>query len=279
LEELDDWLAIHPEARAVFIDTLKMVRPRVTGNKGIYDADYEALEPLVPLSAEHRVSIVVVHHTRKLAAADPLDEISGSTGLSGAADGVLVLKRDRGRADAYLHVTGREIEEEAELALRWDPDTVGWTLVGDAAEYRLNEERAEVLRVLEEAGEAMGPREVSDALGADYNATRQRLYHMGRSGEVQVVSRGRYTIPNKPNNPNKPLTEADPVVRDAQPSPNNQESREGALNSGSEQDVRDVRDVRSDYRRLVEERTVGPKTCIHEVVGGCHLCNRDKGGA
>jgi len=35
---------------------------------------------------------------------------------------VLVLKRDRGRADAYLHCTGREIEEEAELALRWDAD-------------------------------------------------------------------------------------------------------------------------------------------------------------
>jgi hypothetical protein len=279
LEDLDDWLAIHPDARAVFIDTLKMVRPRVSGNKGIYDADYEALEPLVPLAAEHRVAIVVVHHTRKLAAADPLDEISGSTGLSGAADGVLVLKRDRGRADAYLHVTGREIEEEAELALRWDPDTAGWTLAGDAAEYRLNEERTRVLRVLEEAGEPMGPREVADTLGGDYNATRQRLYQMGRSGEVQVISRGRYTIPNKLNNPNKPITEADPDVRVAQTSPNNRESQEGRLDAGSEQDVRDVRDVRSDYDRLVEERVADLNSdCIHGYSHGkgCYVCDPER---
>jgi hypothetical protein len=59
LEELDDWVAIHPDPEAVFIDTLKMVRPRASGCEGIYDADYETLEPLVPLAAEHRVAIVV----------------------------------------------------------------------------------------------------------------------------------------------------------------------------------------------------------------------------
>lgn len=32
------------------------------------------------------------------------------------------------------------------------------------------------------------------------------------------------------------------------------------------------------YDRLVEERMAGLETCIHEVVGGCYLCNRDKGG-
>jgi hypothetical protein len=226
VEELDDWLAIHPDARAVFIDTLKKVRPRTSGNKSLYDVDYEALEPLIPLAADHGVAIVVVHHTRKLAAADALDEISGSTGLSGGADGVLVLKRERGRADAYLHVTGREIEEEAELALRWDQNTAGWTIVGDADEYRLNEERAEVLRVLEEAGEPIGPRDVADALGADYNATRQRLYQMGRSGEVEVVGRGRYSIPNNPNKPNNQLGE-------------------------DSSNVRDVRNVRDDHEREV----------------------------
>src|ERR671920_1005594 len=87
-------------------------------------------------------------HLRKLGAADPLDEISGSTGLSGGADGVLVLKRDRGRADAYLHVTGREIEEEVELALRWDANLASWSLVGDADEYRLSNERQHVLQTL-----------------------------------------------------------------------------------------------------------------------------------
>ena len=49
-----------------------------------------------------------------------MDTISGSAGPPGGADGTLVLKRERGKADAYLHVDGRDVEEPVELALRWD---------------------------------------------------------------------------------------------------------------------------------------------------------------
>jgi putative DNA primase/helicase len=34
-----------------------------------------------------------------------------------------------------------------------------------------------------------------------------------------------------------------------------------------------------DPNQLVEERTAGLEKCIHGVVGGCHLCNQDEGGA
>jgi hypothetical protein len=241
VEALDAWLSEHPDARLVVVDTLKKLRPRTSGNRSVYDVDYEALEPLLPLADEHNVAIVVVHHTRKLAAADPLDEISGSTGLSGGADGVLVLRRDRGRADAYLYVTGREIEEEQELALKWDANTAGWYIVGDADEYRMNEERATVIRALEEADEPMSPREVADAVGGNYNATRQRLHQMSKKGEVEVVDRGRYTLPNKPNNPNKGHSKGDPVVRGADATPNNEGADEGPKNADSGSVVRDVR--------------------------------------
>lgn len=93
-----------------------------------------------------------------------MDEVSGSTGLSGGADGILVLKRDRGRADAYLHVTGREIEEEAELALRWDADLASWALVGDADEYRVSNERQQLLQALQNAEALMSPKEIAEAL-------------------------------------------------------------------------------------------------------------------
>jgi hypothetical protein len=193
-EALDEWLEARPDARLVVVDTLKKVRPRMPGNRNVYDVDYEALEPLLPLAAEHGVAIVVVHHTRKLAAADPLDEISGSTGLSGGVDGALVLKRDRGKADAYLHVTGRDIEEEQELALRWDPNKAGWCLIGDAEEHRRSEIRREIHEALADAGQPMGPKDVAAILEQDYEVVRQRLYQMSRDGEVRVVSRGRYAV-------------------------------------------------------------------------------------
>ncbi len=112
VEALDRFLREHPDTRLVVVDTLKKIRPRASGNRSLYDVDYEALEPLLPLAAEHRVAILVVHHSHKMEADDPLNTISGSTGLSGGVDGAFVLKRDRSIADASLYVTGREIEEE-----------------------------------------------------------------------------------------------------------------------------------------------------------------------
>jgi hypothetical protein len=183
------------------VDILKRVRPRTSPNRSVYEADYEALEAMQRLAAEFEVSILVVHHLRKLGAADPLDEISGSTGLSGGADGVLVLKRDRGRADAYLHVTGREIEEEAELALRWDADLASWTLVGDAEEYRISKERQDIVRVLEEAVEPMSPKEVAELLDKPPNTVKYLMWKMSKDGQLATAGKGRYSLTTNLANP------------------------------------------------------------------------------
>jgi hypothetical protein len=198
VEALEAWLQEHPEARLVAVDTLAKIRPRTRG-QNVYQEDYAALEELLPLAAEHEVAIVVVHHTRKMAAADPLDEISGSTGLTGGVDGVLVLKRDRGKADAVLHVDGRDIEEHAEYALKWDAETAGWTIVGDAEEYRMSEERKEIFGVLTEADEFLSPGEVADVLGKPRNTIKQRLWRMAQDGQVENQN-GKYGITHNHDN-------------------------------------------------------------------------------
>jgi hypothetical protein len=198
VEALRAWLGEHPEARLVAVDTLAKIRQRTRG-QNVYQEDYAALEELLPLAAEHEVAIVVVHHTRKMAAADPLDEISGSTGLTGGVDGVLVLKRDRGKADAVLHVDGRDIEEPAEFALKWDAETAGWTIVGDAEEYRMSEERKDIIGVLVEAGEFLSPGEVADVLGKPRNTIKQRLWRMAQDGQVENRN-GEYGITHNRDN-------------------------------------------------------------------------------
>jgi len=191
-EALDEWVKAHPDLGLVVVDVLKRVRPRASKYQSIYDADYEAIEVMQGLAAKYGMSFLVVHHTRKQAAGDPLDEISGSLGLSGGADGIMVLKRDRGRGDAYLHVDGRDIEEPAELALVWDADTVGWTLAGDADDFRMSRERAEALRTLEETGEPMTPTEVADVLGKTVGSVKKLLWSMSKDGQVSA-SDGRYS--------------------------------------------------------------------------------------
>jgi len=190
----------------VVVDILKRVRPlaRSAKNRSVYDADYEALESPQSLASEYSVAILVVHHTRKLAAVDPVDEVSGSTGLSGGADGILVLKRDRGRADAYLHVTGREIEEEAELALRWDADLASWALVGDADEYRVSNERQQLLQALQNAEALMSPKEIAEATDKTVGSVKVLLGEMVKAGQVANPSYGKYGLPS--TNPYSPYS-------------------------------------------------------------------------
>ncbi len=193
VEDLDKWLEAHPRCRLVVIDTLKMVRPKTTGQRGVYDDDYEALEPLLPLASKHNVAILVVHHLRKMEAGDPLDMISGSTGLTGGVDGALILKRDRGKQDATLVVDGRDIEEPSELALRWDADIASWALMGDAEEYRMSKERQEILAALRRAGVPLAPKEIAERIDKPDGNVRKLLHGMRDDGQVaQHGSHPRY---------------------------------------------------------------------------------------
>ena len=191
LDALEAWLNTHPDARLVVIDTLAKFRTGQTG-KNLYKEDYEAVEPLVELAADHNVAILIVHHLRKLGAEDPLDQVSGSMGLTGGADGALVLNRQRGRADVYLYVTGRDIEEEKELALSWDSTTATWKIAGDAEEYRTSKERQEIVECLRSLGEPAGPKDVSEALGKPYNNVKQLMWKMGNEGDLRSVGGGKY---------------------------------------------------------------------------------------
>jgi hypothetical protein len=190
VEALDGWLDKRPDARLVVVDTLKKIRPREACRRGVYDLDYEALEPLIPLASARGVAILVVHHLRKLEAGDPLDMISGSTGLTGGVDGAMVLKRDRGKQDATLVVDGRDIEEPSEFALRWDADIASWSLMGDAEEYRQSEERRRIMGLLMRIDEPMQPKDIAEALEKNRSTTRVLLANMKQDGQVEDTGKG-----------------------------------------------------------------------------------------
>jgi len=65
-----------------------MIRPAGQERKTAYDRDYEALVGLRELSKELGIAFIVAHHTRKAAADDLIDMVSGTLGLTGAAAGM-----------------------------------------------------------------------------------------------------------------------------------------------------------------------------------------------
>ena len=190
-EALDAWLTGRPDTRLVIVDTLQRVKPVATTHNQ-YAEDYAAMQPLMRLAGKHRVALVVVHHTRKGDAEDVLEEVSGTFGLTGAADGTLVLARKRGAAEAFLFPTGRDIEDERELALTWAPEIASWALAGDAEEFRLTKERQGVLRLLADAGQPLGPREVADALDKTPKAASELLRRMTSDGLLTSPRYGKY---------------------------------------------------------------------------------------
>ena len=119
--------------------------------------------------------------------------VSGSQGLAGGADTIIVIERDRAKADAVLHVTGRDLEEQ-ELALSFDKDTGRWTIIGDAAEHRQSETRRRVYGLLSAQG-AMAPKDIAEELGLKRNAVKQHLLRVICEGAVKGAGGGRYVLP------------------------------------------------------------------------------------
>jgi hypothetical protein len=133
------WLEQHPNAKLVVMDTLARVRPRRIKGADPVEEDVSTGIQLQALAMKHNISLVMVHHLRKALADDPLDAVSGTTGLTGVADAVLVLMRPRGEKNAVLHITGRDVTEQS-LALQFKPDEGMWLLVGEAEKDELSSE-------------------------------------------------------------------------------------------------------------------------------------------
>jgi hypothetical protein len=200
LDAVDRWLQQHPAARLIVVDVLAKVRGAAGGRESAYEGDYRVLAGLQGIAGQYGVAIVVVHHTRKMEAADPFDAVSGTRGLTGAADTVLVLNRDIGTAGSgrvTIYGRGRDIEE-IETALEFNRDNGTWNVVGAAYEVASTSERQAILDVLRQSANPLNAREISDLTGKKYDAVRRSLARMAQASEIEKTGRGQYTCPNGP---------------------------------------------------------------------------------
>jgi len=192
LDDIARWADEAENPRLVIIDTFAKVRPVRSSKDSGYDADYAALTPLQQFAGERGLGVVLVHHLRKMEGDDPLDTVSGSTGLTGAADTVLVLARDS--QGVVLHGRGRDIDE-IEQAMQFDQTTGRWSILGDAADVRRSDERRAIQKAISAAGEPLSPSEIAAATGMKDANVRVLLHKMAKDGEVTKGGRGRYDNP------------------------------------------------------------------------------------
>lgn len=190
LDDIETWITATPKARLVIVDVLAKVKGSPDHRRGVYDQDYALITPFHALARKYGIAIVLVHHTNKGTAADPVLRISGTMGLSGAADTTLVLSREARDMHGTLDVRGRDVPER-EIALQFDPETGCATQIGAAEDFRKSEERRAIIRTLI-AGGPMSPTEISQAIGKKPGAARFMLCKMKRDGEITALANGKY---------------------------------------------------------------------------------------
>lgn len=184
----------------VVIDTLGMVRG-VSDGRDVYGRDYSQLSALRNLAKlTPGAGILVVHHTSKAAKVDYVDSVSGTNGIAGAADSVLVLTRKRNDDSAVLHVTSRNAPE-GEYGLKFDQGR--WLLDGaDLIESaRAADRRAlqggvgdTMMQVIEfvEAHPGVGVGDVADSLALERGTAATYLARAVKSGRLSRPKRGVY---------------------------------------------------------------------------------------
>lgn len=192
IDQLDAWRKEAVDPKLIVIDTLAMVRPPKGRTQDSYEADYAALSPLQRFASEHRIAIIVITHVRKQEASDPLEMISGTNGLTGAADTIMVLNRDGDGPKLYGR--GRDIEE-IEKSLRFDAGR--WSVLGDVDEVKRSAERRKIIGALSDATAVMSPAEIAAATGLKVGSVNVLLGKMVASGEASKIAFGAYVHPDK----------------------------------------------------------------------------------
>lgn len=143
-EELESHLGQHPDTRLIVIDTLQKVRSGAYAGEGAYAADYRETGALKEFADFHNLAVVLVYHLRKMKDdGDPFNRISGTNGIMGAADTIMVLTREKRKdTNTLVSVTGRDVES-GETIIRFNKSTHRWESLGDADRYAEQQARAD----------------------------------------------------------------------------------------------------------------------------------------
>jgi hypothetical protein len=233
---IEAFLERYPDTVLVVIDTLGKVMPPAMPNETTYQRDYRVGGRLKAISDGHPgLALVALHHDRKAASDDFVERVSGTNGLAGSADTIIVLNRQRQATEGSIMVTGRDVYE-AEYALiiedgRWILD--GSTLAAAAAKAdemqaaaTVSDTSYAVLRAVKAAGPAgIKAQSLVNTFGKN---VYQYLGRLETAGHLTKPSRGHYVALSEvsgvrnesgasdtPNTSDTPLWAADAYDREA----------------------------------------------------------------
>ena len=137
LEQLNEFIISYPNTKLIIIDTLQKVRGNMKFNESAYSNDYKEVGKLKAFADQHNISILLVHHLRKAKDKDDVfNQISGTNGIAGAADTMIVLSKvNRSTEETMISITGRDVEYSEKLMI-FDKEAYRWKLLANQEELK-----------------------------------------------------------------------------------------------------------------------------------------------
>lgn len=204
---IEEWLStIDPDAEPlVILDTLGKVMPAAAAGESTYQRDYRVAGRLKQVCDQRPgMALVVLHHDRKAQAehGDFVDSVSGTNGIAGAADTIIIIARPRTETRGLLKVTGRDVNER-EYAVEIDGGQ--WRLVGQSldeaataadtvkATANLADRSAEIVRLVAQRPAGVRASDIASELDMAPNDARRYLDRLHKAGRLDRPARGLYT--------------------------------------------------------------------------------------
>jgi len=195
VRKIHSWLVRHPNAGLIVIDTLGLFKDQTRA--GDMEAEYKAINAIQKMAIEHKVCILLIHHTNKqLSSTTGEQQLAGTTGIAAAPDTIMVMNKDLGGNFTKLESKGRRTPEE-EMAITLDKETLLWIYSGEVEDMRTGEQKKSVLELLSVYEGEMSPQEIFRELGDIYPsqaALRKALKRFLADGVITKAGWGRYKI-------------------------------------------------------------------------------------
>lgn len=186
----------------VIIDTWQKLAPVTYNKKDAYQNAVADISPLQELAIEKHCAIVVLTHTRKVSrpSEDAFDDVMGSTGLTGVADCILMLCRQRTKTDAVLHMISR-VAKEGKWCVKFDDNTLTWSYEAEYADIRKGELAKNIQAVFKQENRELSIKELFGFLQVDYGYSSDKynnvmvtVSRLAKNGDLDKTGRGKYSL-------------------------------------------------------------------------------------
>ncbi len=196
LSKLYDYATYHPGTKLFIIDTYGKIQRGSKSQADLgysYKKDVEEISTLSKFCETMKVSVMLIHHTKKSESDDWASMVSGTYGISGSVDTLLLLKRRKGEFQATLCVTGRDVEER-QYKLNTNMNKQRMNIIGEETDedIELTDAQRDIVVCLQAYGEPKSPKEISEMIGKTVGSVKRLLANMVEDGKVIRAGYGKY---------------------------------------------------------------------------------------